>query len=55
MLIPVDQGNAGKNHSVPVKFLLNDPEAPTEPWRQAASDGEERTVCFLFFLSGSVL
>lgn len=63
MLLPRRSGRCGKNHSVPVKFLLNDPEAPTEAWRQAASDGEERTVCFfvffwpllLIFLSGSML
>lgn len=48
MLLPRRSGRCGKNHSVPVKVLLNDPEAPAEAWRQAASDGEERTVWFFF-------
>lgn len=51
MLIPVVQGDAERT-TLSVKFLLNDPEAPTEPWRQAASDGEERTVSFFVFLFG---
>lgn len=39
---PVDQGNH-YNHSVPVKFLLNDPKAR---WKLLSpSAGEERTVC----------